>query len=114
MSDNFEKYEDTINNVYQRTKEDLWTMPFATLVLLLFAVLFVTVVLNLVFFSFGYPILAVLVYAVEIAAPVIVLYLHQQKVRKTVREKILAMDATHPGIYEAYEKRQINNRPSPG
>jgi ABC-type transport system involved in cytochrome c biogenesis permease subunit len=103
MSEEFEKYKDTINGVYRQTKENLWTMPFATLVLLLFAVLFITIVLNLVFLSFGFG-LAFLVYTVEIAVPLLVLYLHQRKVYETVREKIQEMDATQPGIYAAYEE----------
>jgi hypothetical protein len=104
MPENLENYRETIEDIYRRTKDELWTMPLATLVLLLFAVLFVTIVLNLVFFSFGGWVLSFLVYLLEIAAPLAVLYLHRQKVLRTVREKISGMDSTHPGIYEAFEE----------
>ena len=110
MPDNYEKYKETIDGIYRQTKEDLWTMPLATLVLLLFAILFITIVLNLVFFSFGYWFLALFVYLVEIAVPLAVLYLHQQKVQKAVRERISEMDSTHPGILEAYDEWRSQSR----
>ena len=104
MSDNFEKYKDTINSLYRQTKVNLWTTPFATLILLLFAVLFITVVLNLVFFSFDSWFVSVIVYFVETAVPIVVLFFHQQKIYETVREKALEMDSANPGIYEAYQE----------
>lgn len=104
MSDNFEKYKGIINGIYRQAKVDLWTTEFATLLLLLFGVLFVSIIMNVVFFSFGNWFISFLVFFVEIAAPLIVLYLHQRKIYEAVRAKTLAMDSTHPGIYEAYEQ----------
>ena len=105
MPDNFENHKETINEIYLQTKEDLWTREFATLVLLLFAVLFLTVVYNVVFFSFGNWFVTFLIYLAEIAATVFVLYRHQQKVNETVRSKVSKMDSTtHPGILKAYEQ----------
>ena len=104
MSDNFEKYKDTINSIYRQAKDDLWTTQFATLVLLLFAILFITVVLNLVFFSFGSWFVSVIVYFVEAIVPVVVLFFHQRKVYETVREKALELDSVNPGIYDAYQE----------
>jgi len=104
MSDNFEKHKGTIDEIYRQTKEELWTTEFATLVLLLFAVLFLTVVLNLVFYSFGNWFVTFLIYLAEIAAPIVVLYRHQQKIYETVRAKTSEMNPAQPGISEAFEK----------
>ncbi|HVE58418.1 MAG TPA: hypothetical protein VNB22_16415, partial [Pyrinomonadaceae bacterium] len=104
MSDNFEKHKGTINEIYRQTKEELWTTEFATLVLLLFAVLFLTIVLNLVFFSFGNLLITFLIYLAEIVAPLGVLYHHQRKIYEIVREKTSAMNAAQPGISEAYDE----------
>ena len=104
MSDNFQKYKETINDIYRQTKESLWTTEFATLILLLFAVLFLTIVVNLVFFSFGGWFISFIIYLVEIAAPLTVLYLHQQKLYRAVGEKVSEMEAANPGIYEAYQE----------
>lgn len=104
MSDNFEKYKGTINQIYRQTKEDLWTMPLATLVLLLGGLLLITIIVNLVFFSFGNWFVALLVYLIEIFAPVFVLYRHQQKVYLAVREKVSELEGTQPGIVNAYEE----------
>lgn len=104
MSENFEKYKETINQIYRQSKDDLWTMPVATLVLLLGAVLFVTILVNAVFFSFPHLFVAVLVYLVEILAPLYVLYRHQQKVYEAVREKVSDLEVTQPGIISAYEE----------
>jgi len=104
MSENFEKYKGTINEIYQRTKEELWTTQFATLVLLLFAVLFLTIVLNVVFYSFGNWFVTFLIYFVEIAVPIVVLYRHQQKVYNIVRAKTSELNPTNPGISDAFEE----------
>jgi uncharacterized membrane protein len=104
MSDNFEKYKGTLSAIYRRTKEELWTMQFATLILLLFAVLFLTIVVNVVFISFGNWFFSALIYIVELGIPLVMLYLHQREVYEAVRRKALEMDATHPGIYAAYEE----------
>ncbi len=104
MSDNLQKYEETINKIYQRTKEELWTTEFATIILLLFAVLFLTLISNLVFFSFGNWIITLLIYLAEIAAPLTVIYLHQQKIYDAVSAKVSAMDAANSGIYAAYKE----------
>jgi hypothetical protein len=104
MPDNFEKYKGTINEIYRQTKEELWTTEFATLILLLFAVLFLTVILNLVFFSFGNLFITFLIYLAEVAAPLTVLYLHQRKIYEIVREKTSALDSAQPGISEAFEE----------
>ncbi len=104
MSDNFEKYNETINEIYRRTKEELWTTQFATLVLLLFAVLFLTIVVNVVFYSFGNWFVTFLIYLAEICVPLAVLYRHQQKVYKIVRAKIFGMNSANPGISEAFEE----------
>lgn len=102
MSENLDKYKETIEKIYRETKDDLWTMPHATLVLLLFGVLFMTIIVNVVFFSFGSWLLALPVYALEIAAPLYVLYRHRQKIDAAAREKVSALEATKPGIVEAY------------
>jgi len=104
MSENFEKYKGTINEIYRQTKEELWTTEFATLILLLFAVLFLTAVVNLVFFSFGNWFVTFLIYLAEIAAPVVVLYRHQQKIYETVRTKTSEMNLAKPGISEAFKE----------
>jgi hypothetical protein len=104
MSDNFQKYKDEIDRVYGETKEEMWTMPFATLVLLLAAILFLTVIVNLVFISFGW--FSVLIYAVEAGVLSIVLYRHQQKVYAATRHKIATMEGAHPGISEAFNARR--------
>jgi hypothetical protein len=104
MSDNFEKHKGTINGLYRQAKADLWTPPLATVVLLLFGVLIVTIFFNVALFSFGNMFVAFIVYLVEALAPLIVLSLHQRKVYETVREKAYELNATHPGIYEAYEE----------
>jgi uncharacterized membrane protein len=103
MSDNFEKYKGTINGIYRETKEALWTTQFATLVLLLFAILFLTIVVNAVFFSFGGWFMSTIIYLVEAIVPLTVLYFHQQKIFQIVREKVSEMEATNPGMVEAYE-----------
>jgi uncharacterized membrane protein len=104
MPDNLEKHKGTINEIYRQTKEELWTTEFATLVLLLFALLFLTIVLNVVFFSFGNLLITFLIYLVETAAPLVVLYLHQRKIYEIVREKTSALDSAQPGISEAYDE----------
>ena len=104
MSDNFEKYKGTINEIYRQTKEELWTTEFATLVLLLFAVLFLTIVINVVFFSFGNLPVTFLIYLAEVAAPLAVLFRHQRKIYEIVREKTSALDSAQPGISEAFEE----------
>ncbi len=104
MSDNFQKYKGTINSIYRQTKEELWTTPFATLVLLLFAVLFLTLVVNIIFFSFGNWFITFLIYFAEIVAPLAVLYFHQQKVYAAIREKVSEIEADNPGINDAFEE----------
>lgn len=104
MSDNFEKYKGTINQIYRQQKEELWTMEIATLVLLLCGILLITVIVNLVFFSFGNLFIAFLVYLVETLAPLFVLYRHQQKVYDAVREKVSELEGTQPGIVNAFEE----------
>jgi uncharacterized membrane protein len=109
MPDNVENHTETINKIYLQTKEDLWTREFATLVLLLFAVLFLTIVLNVVFYSFGNWFVTFLIYLAEIAATVFVLYRHQQKIYEAVRAKASEMDSTtHPGISAAYNQWRSN------
>lgn len=104
MSDNFEKYKGTINHIYRETKDEQWTMPLATLVLLLGGILLMTILVNVVFFSFPNKFIAFLVYLVEILVPLFVLYRHQQKVYDTMREKIAELDGTQPGIMNAFEE----------
>jgi uncharacterized membrane protein len=104
MSDNFEKHKGIINSLYRQAKDDLWTPQFATVLLLLFGVLIVTIFFNVAVFSFGNWFVAFIVYFVEAVAPLVALYLHQRKIYETVREKAFAMNAAHPGIYEAYEE----------
>ncbi len=104
MSDNLEKYKGTINEIYRQTKEELWTTEFATLVLLLFAVLFLTILVNVVFYSFGNLLITFLIYLVEIAAPIVVLYRHQQQIYTIIRAKTSAMNPAQPGISEAFEE----------
>ena len=104
MSDNFEKHKAALDGLYRQAKEELWTPPFATLVLLLFGIPFITVFFNVAVFSFGHWLVALIVYLAEAAAPLFVLYRHRQEIRETVRQKALAMDATDPGIYEAGKK----------
>ncbi|MEP6903566.1 MAG: hypothetical protein ABJA66_17720 [Actinomycetota bacterium] len=114
MSDNFQKHKETINGIYRQAKEDLWTPAFATLVLLLSTILFLSVILNLVFFSFGNWFITFIIYLAEIAALLIALSLHQRKIYEAVREKVLEMDSTHPGISEAYQewRSKIDSPPS--
>lgn len=104
MSENFENHKETLDKLYRQTKEELWTPPFATLVLLLLGIPFITVFFNIAIFSFGHWIVALVVYLAEAAAPVVVLYRHRQKIDETVRAKALEMDAREPGIYKAYEE----------
>ena len=104
MSENFEKYKGTLDSLYRQTKDELWTPPFATLVLSFIGILIITIFFNVAVFSFGHWVIALIVYLVEAAAPIVVLYRHQQKVYETLREKTSAMDAANPGIYEAYEE----------
>ncbi|GEM_PF-6696635 len=104
MPDNFEEYKGTINSLYRQTKEDLWTPQLATVLLLLVGIPIATVFFNVAVFSFGHWLIAVIVYLVEAIVPLIVLYRHQQKIYETVRARALEMDATNPGIYEAYER----------
>jgi Flp pilus assembly protein TadB len=104
MPDNFEKYKDELSRIDEQTRDELWTMPFATLVLLLFGVFAMTLLVNVVFYSFGHWILALLVYAVEIAALFFVLFNHRKRVDETLLAKISAMEPTHPGISEAFAK----------
>ena len=104
MSVNFEKYKGTINHLYREAKDELWTMQLATLVLLLCGILLITIIVNLVFFSFPNKIVAVLIYLVEVLAPLFVLYRHQQKVYLAVREKVSELEGTQPGIMNAYEE----------
>jgi hypothetical protein len=106
MPDNLENHKATLDSLYQQTKDELWTPPFATLVLLLFGIPFITVFFNIAVFSFGHWLVALIVYLIEAAAPVFVLYRHRQKIDETVRQKARALEATNPGIYEAYEKRR--------
>ena len=108
MSDNFEKYKDTIDSLYRQTKDDLWTPPFATLVLLLFGILIITIFFNVAVFSFGHWIIALIVYLIEAVAPVVALYRHQQKIYETVGERAREMDATNPGLYDAYKQWRIS------
>ena len=111
MSENFEKHNDTIDQIYRQTREDLWTMPVATLVLLLGAVLFITIIVNTVFVSFPNLLVAVLVYLIEISAPLFVLYRYQQKVYKTVHERVAELEAVQPGILRVYEEWHGNAAP---
>jgi hypothetical protein len=104
MTDNFKAYKGTINGLYHRAKDDLWTPKLATVVLLLGGILIITIFFNIAFFSFGGWFVSFIVYFIEALAPLILLFLHQRKVYETVREKALEMEATNPGIYEAYEE----------
>jgi Flp pilus assembly protein TadB len=104
MSENFEKYKGTINRIYRETKDEQWTMPLATLVLLLGGILLITILVNVVFFSFPNLFVAFLVYLIEILAPLFVLYRHQQKVYNAVREKVAALETAEPGIMNAFEE----------
>ncbi len=110
MSAPLEKYKETIDDIYLRTKEELWTMEFATIVLLLCAVLFITALINVVFTSFGSWFLALIVYLAEIGALLAALYIYRQKVLETVRKKISAMDSTQPGISAAYDEWRSKKR----
>lgn len=110
MSENFEKYKETIDDIYLRTKEELWTMEFATIVLLLCAVLFITILINVVFTSFGNWFLAFIVYFAEVAALLAALYLFRQKVSETVGKKISALENAHPGISEVYKEWSSKKR----
>jgi uncharacterized membrane protein len=104
MSDNFEKYKGTLNGLYRQTKDELWTPQFATVLLLLFGILIVTIFFNVAIFSFGHWLIAFIVYLAEVLVPLVALYLHQRKIYETVGEKALEMDAANPGIYHAYEE----------
>jgi len=104
MSENFEKYKGTINSLYRQTKDELWTPQLATLVLLFVGILIATIFFNVAVFSFGHWAIALIVYLIEVIIPLFILYRHQRKIYETVREKALEMDATNPGIYEAYEE----------
>lgn len=110
MPDNFEKYEKTIDDIYLRTKEELWTIEFATIVLLLSAILFITILINVVFTSFGNWFLAVIVYLAEIGALLAALYIYRQKVSETVGKKISALENAHPGISKAYQEWRSKKR----
>lgn len=111
MSANSATHDDTIDRIYEETGDELWTMPYATLVLLLFGILGMTLLVNVVFYSFAHWTLAVLVYAVEIAVPAYVLYRHRQKVDAAVRAKVSALEATHPGITDAFARRRKKKQP---
>lgn len=106
MPFNPEIYNETISRIREQTRDELWTMPVATLVLLLAGIFGMTVLVNVVFYSFAHWILAVAVYALESAALAYVIYRHRQKVEDRVREKIAGMESTHPGISEAYAERR--------
>lgn len=110
MSENLEKYKETIDDIYLRTKEELWTMEFATIVLLLGAVLFITALINVVYTSFGNWFFTFIIYFAEIAALSAALYMYRQKVFEAVRRKISAMDSTHPGISAAYDEWRSKKR----
>ena len=104
MSENFEKYKGTINQIYRQTKDEQWTMPLATLVLLLGGILLITILVNVVFFSFPNLFVAFLVYLIEVLAPLFVLYRHQQKVYNIVREKVSELEPAEPGIMNAFDE----------
>ena len=104
MSQNFEKYKATINVLYSQTKDELWTPRLATMLLLFAGILIATVFFNVAVFSFGHWVVALVVYLIEAMIPLVILYRHQQKVYEVVRERALEMDATNPGILEAYEE----------
>ena len=108
MTENFHKHKATINGIYRQAKDDLWTPQLATVVLLLGGILIVTIFFNIAFFSFGGWFVSFIVYFIEALAPLILLFLHQRKVYETVREKALELEATNPGIYEAYEEWRSN------
>lgn len=111
MSENLEKYKGTIDQIYRETKDEQWTMPLATLVLLLGGILLITILVNVVFFSFPNLFVAFLVYLIEILAPLFVLYRHQQKVYDAVREKVSALAAAEPGIMNAFEEWRARAAP---
>ena len=111
MSENFEKHNETIDQIYRQSREDLWTMPVATLVLLLGGILLMTILVNAVFFSFPNLLVAALVYLIEISAPLFVLYRYQQRVYESVRAKVVDLEKTQPGILRVYEKWHGNAAP---
>ena len=104
MSENLETHRETIDGLYRQAKDELWTPPLATLLLLFAGILIATVFFNIAVFSFGHWAIALAVYLIEAVIPLIVLYRHRQKVYETVAAKALAMDADNPGIYQAFEE----------
>jgi hypothetical protein len=104
MPDNFQKYKGTLQNLSRRAKDDCWTAGFATLFYMLVALLAATIIARVFFFSFGNLLADFFVFLAEAVAVLALILRYHRKTVEYMRGEVLALEASNPGIYEAFEE----------
>lgn len=106
MSDNFQKYKGTLQNLARRAKDDCWTPGFATLFYMLVALLALTIIARIFFFSFGNLLIDFFVFLAEAVAVLALILRYHRKTVEYMRGEVLELEPANPGIYEAFEEWQ--------
>lgn len=106
MPDNFQKYKGTLQNLSRRAKEACWTPALATFILLLIGLLVLTVVTRFFFFSFGNLLIDFFVFLAEAAAILATIFWYHRKTVEYMRDEVLQLETSNPGIGEAFEQWQ--------
>ncbi|HEX9962946.1 MAG TPA: hypothetical protein VGB00_18580 [Pyrinomonadaceae bacterium] len=106
MSDNFQKYKGTLQNLSRRAKDVCWTKGFAMLVYMLVGLLAATIALRVFFFSFGNMLMDFFVFLAEAAAILALILRYHRKTVEYMRSEVLELEPSNPGIYEAFEEWQ--------
>jgi hypothetical protein len=106
MSDNFQKYKGTLQNLSRRAKDACWTPALATLVFLLVGLLALTITVRVCFVSFGNLLVDFFVFLAEAIAILAPIFWYQRKTVEYMRGEVLELETTNPGISEAFEEWQ--------
>lgn len=104
MSDNFQKYKGTLQNLSRRAREACWTTGFATLFYMLVGLLAATIIARVFFFSFGNLLIDFFVFLAEAVAVLAPILRYHRKTVEYMRDEVLALEPSNPGIYEAFEQ----------
>ncbi|HEX8738020.1 MAG TPA: hypothetical protein VF721_21990 [Pyrinomonadaceae bacterium] len=106
MSDNFQKYKGTLQNLSRRAKDNCWTPGFATLFYMLVGLLAATIIARVFFCSFGNLLIDFFVFLAEAVVILALILRYQRKTVEFMRGEVLELESSNPGIGEAFEEWQ--------
>lgn len=108
MPDNFDKYEGMIKELSRESGRMAWSSGNSTIFYILLLVIAATIV-ACIFFPFANMLIMLFIFIAEGIALFVPLALYHHKASVYMQDKCLELEATHPGISEAYEewKRRI-------